>query len=180
MAVRAAILGLQQAVVRVERQLGTVTRTTEDHPDTGATVVVDLVHEACEDLRGWLADVAETTQGVVVAAEHRDLARLTERLPEVTGGSNRLVEHFITGLAGVESITRLRELARDRPGAWAAWSGQVQEDVAQAWPHVWALRSQLDLCWQEVVERLQDEPVLVRAQVETTGAAGDDAPAGGR
>ena len=180
MAVRAAILGLQQAVVRIERQLSALTRTTEFHPDTGETVVVDLVRDACEDLRGWLADVAEPTQHVVAAAEHRDLAGVTERLPEVCCGSNRLVERFITGLAGVESITRLRELALDRPGQWAAWSGQVQEDVAQAWPHVWALRSQLDLCWQEVVERLQDEPVLVRAQVETTDAAGDEAPAGGR
>jgi hypothetical protein len=45
---------------------------------------------------------------------------------------------------------------------------------------MWALRTHLDRCWQELVERLQDEPVLVRAQVERTGETSPDPAAGGR
>jgi hypothetical protein len=179
MAVQAALTGLQEAVLELQERLVDLGRVTDDHPEVGETVVVDLVRDGCDDVEGWLVGMAEAAQRASVAAQRRELARLGEHLAECSAACERTVQRFTTALAGVESITRLRRLAHDRPGSWQAWSWQVQACIGETWPRVWALRSHLDGCWQELVERLQNEPVLVRAQVESAGGPSDDA-AGGR
>src|SRR3954451_13870871 len=134
MAVRAAVTGLQQAVLDLQDDLRALARVTGDHPLLGETVVVDLVRDACDDLEGWLAGVAETVQRAGVAAQHRDLVRLSEQLALCSAACEQTVQRFVTGLAGIESIGRLQRLAQDKPGAWQGWSWQVQDGIGETWP----------------------------------------------
>jgi len=180
MAVHAAVLLLQRAVLDLQDRLQVLARITDDHPESDETVVVDLIRDACEDLQGWLAGLAEASQRAGTAAARRDSVQLGEQLAACASACDVSVHRFVTGLAGVESITLLRRLARDRPGQWKEWSWLVQDGIGETWPRMWALRSHLDSCWQELVERLQEEPVLVRAQVEETRSTSEDAAAGGR
>ncbi|TYP86870.1 hypothetical protein [Blastococcus xanthinilyticus] len=180
MAVHAAVTHLQQAVRELQERVQLLARVTDDHPGDGESVVVDLVRDACDDVQGWLAGLAEAAQRAATAAARRDRVRLAEQLAACATACETTVQRFVTGLAGVESLTRLRRLAHDRPGGWQEWSWQVQDGIGETWPRMWALRSHLDGCWMELVERLQDEPVLVRAQVEEAGRTSEDAAAGGR
>jgi hypothetical protein len=180
MAVQAAVTSLQRAVEELQTRFRCVATVVDDHPAAGESVVVDLVGDACEDLLGWLAGVAEAADQADASAQRRDYPALARQLATCSTACDRTVERFVTGLAGVESLSRLRDLALDRPGAWQSWSWQVQGAIGDTWPQVWALRSHLDGCWQELVERLQNEPVVVHAQVETPRGPNHRAVSGGR
>jgi hypothetical protein len=175
-----AIAGLQATAAALRERLASLQRTAGDLPDPEETVVVDLVRDACDDVDGWLTGLVASAATAQTAARQRRSAAVAGALCESTGAYEQALQSFVTGLGGVDSLSRLRQFGADRPGSWETWAWTVQDGVAAAWTDLSAVRGELDRCWQELVEHLLHDPVVVQAQVMRDPQPAPDASPGGR
>jgi hypothetical protein len=162
MSTRSAITELGAALTATRRSLSEVRQSTGDHPTERETVVVDLVQDACDDLDGWLLSAATVIDAAIRAAAMRRASQTAEQLAAAAVVTERAIVTYVTGIGGVDSITRLRDLAADQGGAWQEWAWTVLEGLDPVWTHLIKLRANLDQSWLELVEHLLSDPVEVR------------------
>jgi hypothetical protein len=162
MSTRSAIIELGAALSSARQRLAEVRQSTRDHPTDRETVVVDLVQDACDDLDGWLLSATTEIETGIQAATLRRPAHVAEQLAAVSVATERAVATYVTGIGGVDSIARLRDLAADQGGAWQEWAWTVLAGLDPVWTSLMAVRAHLDRSWLELVEHLLGDPVEVR------------------
>lgn len=180
MSTRSAVTELSAALAVTRQHLAEVRRTTGDHPTEHETVVVDLVQDACDDLDGWLLSTVTAIDAASRAAMMRRTAHVADHLAEAAQTTERAVATYVTGLGGVESITRLRDLARAQGEAWQEWSWAVLDGLNPVWSHLLTVRADLDQCWSELVEQLLRHPVEVQTSPLSNGHHVNDVLTGGQ
>lgn len=180
MSTRSTVAELSADLAATRQHLAEVRRTTGDHPIEHETVVVDLVQDACDDLDGWLLSTVTAIDAAGQAAALRRTASVADHLAEAAQATERALATYVTGLGGVESITRLRDLATAQGGAWQAWSWAVLEGLNPVWSHLLTVRTDLDRCWLELVEQLLKDPVEVQTSPIPNGHHVNDVLTGGQ
>lgn len=179
MSTSSAVAELQQAATASRGRLAALRTMVEDRPDGHDNVVADLVGDACDDLDGWLASLEAASDAARAAVRARRPEAVAGAVEECTTASEHALQSFVAGLGGVDSLSRLRRLAADSPGAWTTWAWAVQDAVAALWTDLSTLRRHLDRCWQELVDHLLRDPVIVHAlEPSGPGPAVDASPGG--
>jgi hypothetical protein len=162
MSTRSAITELGAALSATRRRLAEVRQSTGDHPTESETVVIDLVQDDCDDLDGWLLSASTVIDSAIQAATLRRSAQVAEQLAAAAAATERALATFVTGIGGVDSITRLRDLAAEKGGAWQEWAWTVLEGLDPVWTHLMTVRADLDQSWLELAEHLLGDPVEIR------------------
>lgn len=162
MSIRSSITDLGDALLATRQRLAEVRQLASDHPADRETVVVDLVEDACTDLEGWLLSITAVVDQAIRAATLRRVAQLPEQFAAASVATERAVVTYVTGIGGVDSICRLRDVAADEGGAWQEWAWTVLGGLDPVWSHLMIVRGKLDRSWLELVEHLLNDPVEVQ------------------
>lgn len=162
MSTRTALTELGSALSSTRQRLAEARRSAGDHPTERETVVVDLVQDACDDLDGWLQSATTVVDAAIRAATARRMTDVAEQLAAAAAATERALVTYVTGIGGVDSITRLRELAAEQGGAWQEWAWTVLEGLGPVWTSLMLVRADLDSSWLELVEHLLGDPVEVQ------------------
>jgi hypothetical protein len=193
MSTRSALIELAASLSATRKALAEVRQSGGDFPviggaETHATkrdgpvtvVVVDLLQDACDDLDGWLLSATTAVDKARQVSKQRRTLLVVDQLAEASHAVNRAVATYVTGLGGVDSITRLRELAVDQGGAWKEWSWTVLEVLGPVWTRLMMVRADLDGCWLEWIEHLLRDPIEVRTSLRSDGHQGKEVLTGGQ
>lgn len=171
MSTRTAITEVAATLLATRQRLAEVSQMAGDHPTSGETVVVDLVRDACDDLEGWLAAASTAAEAAIRSATIRRTTQVAEDLSATAEATERALATYITGIGGVDSITRLRDLAADQGRAWQAWAWAILEGLDPVWTHLMTARADLDQSWRELVEHLLSDPVEVREHLPSPASS---------
>jgi hypothetical protein len=125
----------------------------EDRPLHDDAVLVDMLDDTVEDLRGY-------AQGALTAAmdaQHaldsdEDMRRIRRALAECQTGFGRLAHGYAAGLVSYERVAALRRIARERGGEWREWSRSVRQGIESCREPLYEVEEALFHCWQELAE----------------------------
>ena len=156
MALEAAFHDLRIHLDRLREGLrGVHTTVTEDRPQHGDVVLVDVLDDALADVLGDLEEASAAAGEAFKAVESRaDLERARRALATCQDRFNHLAYRYSADLVSYERIAALLRAGRERDREWRAWAVGVKQGLDQCRQPIYDASIALFRCWQEIAERV--------------------------
>jgi uncharacterized protein YeaO (DUF488 family) len=140
----------------------------EDRPRQGDSVLIDIVGAVADDLLGLAHEAgASAAEGRKALSPSADLDRFRRQLTACQERFNELSQRFTRELSTYERIAELKQIGRERRGAWLPWSAEVTRSIERVQDPLHQVNEGLFLCWREIAERAGTMAVSV--QTNTIG-----------
>lgn len=156
MTVQSAIDLLRGSLAALLETVRELALAVDDGPDgPSEPAIVDAMRNWVADMEGDLEETAEQAQSALANDAAIDVRGTGLSLATCHACFNAAIRRFRSGLGLPATIVELQQIAAERAGSWARWTGIVQQAVERCELAALDTSDALLACWRETIDHAE-------------------------